>query len=151
MTAPSPYRWLTAWVRDLPLAFPLGQVKEVLLWVPWQPGPPQERGLVGVISLRGEEWPVWDLGQLWGWKPRLPTLETSLVLMNRPNGGRLGAVLVDRVGWVVEAEPSDALESVALPQMPFRRTIRDTETETEHFVTTLTDLLNLPEIASEGA
>lgn len=144
-------RWLTVWVRDLPLAFPLEQVNEVLLWVPWQPAPPQRRGIVGIISLRGDDWPVWDLGQFWGLRPRAPDRETCLVLMNRSDGGKLGAVVVDRVGNVVEGTPNDSLGSAGMPGMPFRRTVVDGETGTEHLETTLIDLLGRSEVASGGA
>ena len=40
-------QWLTVSVRGLPLALPLTQIQEVVLWIPWQKGPPGTAGLVG--------------------------------------------------------------------------------------------------------
>jgi len=150
MAAPED-RWLTVWVRDLPLAIPLSQVRQVLLWVPWRRALPREGGGAGVLSLRGEDWPVWDLGSFWGLRPRRPDVETGFVLIDRPDGARFGALLVDRVGWVVEAAPEESLGRVWLPGLPFRRTITDGETGTEHFVMTVVDLLDRLAVTSAGA
>ena len=132
---------LTVWVRELPLAFPLEQVQEIVLWVPWQPGPPGKQGLVGVITVRGETWPVWDLGRSWGWNPRDPEIETCYVLMNTSEGNRLGAVIVDRVGWIVSDRTVKYTDSPDETRAGFVGTILDTETQTEHYVTKLTNLV----------
>ena len=132
--------WLTVWVRELPLALPLEQVQEIVLWVPWQQGPPGRKGCVGVLTVRGEAWPVWDLGRFWGWNPRDPEIETCYVLMNTSDGERLGAVIVDRVGWIVDDASPTRSEGMKARRAGFAETILDSASGTEHFVTRLTEL-----------
>ena len=133
-------QYLTVAARGLPLAIPLGQVQEVVLWVPWEEGPPGTPGLVGVVDVRGESWPVWDLARRWGWNPRDPGVESCYVLMNDPDGNRLGAVIVDRIGWIIEGEAREYDRSRGGAGLHFSRTIRDPETNAEHYVTTLSEL-----------
>ncbi len=95
-------RWLTMWVGDVPLALPLDRVREVLLWVRGEPVPPERRGMVGMLSMRDEACPVWDIRQVWGWRARQPDAETCLVLLNWPDGALCGCVVVDRSGWVTD-------------------------------------------------
>ncbi len=140
MMAQQERHYLTVTVRGLPLALPLSQVQEVVLWVPWEPGPPGSAGLVGVVAVRGESWPVWDLARHWGWNPRDPGVETCYVLVNGPDGKRLGAVVVDRIGWIIEGDTRQYDSARGSASLRFARTIKDPETDTEHYVTTLSEL-----------
>ena len=139
-------RWLTAWVGDLPLALPLDRVREVILWIPWQPVPPDRSGMVGMLTLRDSVCPVWDIRRMWGWPPREPDPETSLVLMNAPGGDLRGAVVVDRSGWVLDGAPTDlgaetggALAAGA--PHAFTQAVRDADAGVHHYVLSLTELL----------
>jgi len=143
-------RWLTAWVGDVPVAFPLEEVRQIILWVPWQAAPPGRPGLAGVLSLRGEAWPVWDIGRAWGWTARAPGPDTSLVLARREDGSHLGAFVVDRSGWVVTAEPR-ATGAADAAGAGFTRTIVDPDSGTEHFVMRLAQLVGGSERVGGGA
>jgi chemotaxis signal transduction protein len=138
----------------VPLAFPLGRVREVILWVPWHPVPPDRPGLVGLLSLRGESCPVWDIRALWGWRPRQPDAETSLVLTIDAEGALSRALVVDRSGWVVESIPSRVVDQEDMSDMDARGSmfdyvVKDADADVYHFVVALDELAGQPEATSE--
>lgn len=138
--------WLTAWVHNIALAFPLDRVREVMLWVPPQQGPPGRPGLTGVLPLRGESWPVWDLALRWGWAARRPGPESSYLLVVDSERQPMGAFLVDRTGWVLEA-PATRIEKgqgTASDQVAnlFDSVVADPESGDEYFVIKLDNAMD---------
>lgn len=58
--------WVVVQLNEEPLAFPATLIKEVVPWQPLNPVPSHATGVMGLISLRGENLAVMDVLQMSG-------------------------------------------------------------------------------------
>lgn len=93
-------------------ALPLERVREIQQIVAFSGVPRTERGVVGMVNLRGQVIPAIDMRRLLGFAPREFTLETPMIIAETPSGQT--ALLVDEVQDVFELPPDCLQEPPAL-------------------------------------
>ena len=95
--------------------FSIDRVREIQQIVAFSSVPAEDRGVVGMVNLRGRVIPAVDVRRLVGLEAREYTLETPMVICEA--GGGLVAMLVDEVQDVFEL-PQGCLQDVpALHQL----------------------------------
>lgn len=91
-------------------ALPVANIVRIIDMVALTPLPGVSAAIVGLINVQGKVVPALDLRLRFG-LPRQPyTLQTPMIIINTPHPGRVLALIVDRVGEVVEV-PADQLTS----------------------------------------